>query len=46
VKNNVNQINPVRLIINKAYTIDNIAYIFHPVVGGGPKAFLDGNRVE
>ena len=35
-----------RVIINKAYTIDNIAYIFHPVVGGGPKAFLDGKRVE
>jgi hypothetical protein len=35
-----------RLIINKSYGIDNIAYIFHPVVGGGPIASLDGNRVE
>ena len=35
-----------RLIINKPYSIDNIGYIFHPMVGGGPIASLDGERVE
>jgi hypothetical protein len=46
VENDLNENNGVRLIINKSYGIDNIAYIFHPVVGGGPIASLDGNRVE
>ena len=35
-----------RLIINKPYSIDIIGYIFHPMVGGGPIASLDGERVE
>ena len=35
-----------RLIINKPYSIDNIGYIFHLMVSGGPIASLDGERVE
>ena len=35
-----------RLIVNKSYTIDNITYIFHPVVGGWSITSLDGSGVE
>jgi len=35
-----------RLIINKAYEIDNIAFIFHPAVPGRSVASLLGTRVE
>ena len=35
-----------RLIINKAYDIDNIAFIFHPAVPGRSVASLLGTRVE
>jgi hypothetical protein len=46
VENTINEINEVRLIINKPYSIDNIGYIFHPIMGGRPIASLDGERVE
>jgi hypothetical protein len=35
-----------RLIINKAYEIDNIAFIFHPAVRGRSVAFPLSTRVE
>ena len=34
------------LTLNRPYTIDIIAPIFHPAVRGGYSAYLEGNRVE